>query len=87
MDGPTVSVDASGKRDRTFRTVALWICIVAVSFGITDLFEGCHRVVATCSSAGFTCYFANKLWPHRWFEIGAGVLGLAAIGAYFSGVK
>jgi hypothetical protein len=60
MDGPTVSLDATLKQDRTFRTVAFWVCIVAVSFGITDLIEGYHRVVSTCSSAAFTCYFANK---------------------------
>jgi hypothetical protein len=87
MDGPTVSLDASGKRDRSFRTVALWVCVVAVSLGITDLIQGYHRVESTCASAAFTCYFANKLWPHRWFEIGAGVLGLAAISAYFVGIK
>jgi hypothetical protein len=86
MDGPTIGVDASGKRHRTFSVVALWICIAAVSFGLIDVSRGFHRIVPTCASAAFTCYFANKLWPHRWWQIGAGVLGIAAISAFFVGV-
>jgi hypothetical protein len=87
MDGPTVSVDASGKQHRTFRIVALCICITAVSLGLIDFIAGYHRVVSTCAMAGFTCYFANTLWPHRWWQIGAAVFLLAAIGAFFLGIK
>jgi hypothetical protein len=87
MDGPTISVDASGKQHRTFRIVALCICIAAVSFGVIDLIRGNHRVVPTCASAAFTCYFANILWPRRGWQIGAGILGVAAISAFFAGMK
>jgi hypothetical protein len=87
MDGPTISVDASGKQHRTFRIVALCICIAAVSFGVIDLIRGYHRVVPTCASAAFTCYFANILWPHRGWQIGAGILGIAVISAFFAGIK
>jgi hypothetical protein len=87
MDGPTVSVDASGKQHRTFRIVALCICITAASLGLIDLIEGYPRVLSTCFAAVFTCYFANKLWPHRWWQIGAGVFGIAAISAFFVGIK
>ena len=87
MDGPTVSVDASGKRHKVFNIVALCICTAAVSFGLIDLSRGYHRVVQTCASAAFTCYFANMLWPRRWLQIVAVVLSIAAISAFFIGIK
>jgi hypothetical protein len=85
MDGPTVSVYASEKWNRAFWIVAL--CITAVSFGLIDLIRGYHRVVPTCASAAFTCYFANELWPHPWLQIVAVVLSIAAISAFFIGTK
>jgi len=87
MDGPTVSIDASGKRHKVFKIVALCICTGAVSFGLIDLSRGYHRLVPTCASAAFTCYFANMLWPHRWLQIVAVVLSIAAISAFFIGTK
>jgi hypothetical protein len=87
MDGPTVSVDASGKRHKVLKIVALCICTAAVSFGLIDLSRGYHRVVPTCVSAAFTCYFANMLWPHRWLQIVAVVLSIATISAFFIGTK
>jgi hypothetical protein len=69
MDGPTISVDASGKQHRTFRIVALCFCAVAACLGLINLIGGSHRVGSTLASAAFTCYFANKLWPHRWWQI------------------
>jgi hypothetical protein len=87
MDGPTVSVDASGKQHKGFKIIALCICIAAVSVGLIDLSRGYHRVVPTCASAAFTCYFANILWPHRWWQIVAVVLSIAAISAFFVGIK
>jgi hypothetical protein len=44
MDGPTVSIDASGKHHKAFKIVALCICIAAVGFGLIDLSAGYHRV-------------------------------------------
>jgi hypothetical protein len=89
MDGPTVSVDASGKQHKVFKIVAICICIciAAVSFGLIDLSRGYHRVVPTCASAASTCYFANMLWPHRWLQIVAVVLSIATISAFFIGTK
>jgi hypothetical protein len=87
MDGPTVGVYASGKQYRAFMMVGLCICIAAVSFGLIDLIRGYHRVVPTCASAAFTCYFANMLRPHRWLQIAAVVLSIAAISAFFIGTK
>ena len=86
MDGPTISVEASGKEHRTFRVVALCVCIAAVTFGIIDFSGGHHRIVATCTSAGFACYFANGLRSNRWWLIVAVVLWLAAISAFFAGI-
>jgi hypothetical protein len=87
MDGPTVSVDASGKRHKVLKIVGLCICSAAVSFGLIDLSRGYHRVVPTCASAACTCYFANMLWPHRWLQIVAVVLSIATISAFFIGTK
>jgi hypothetical protein len=39
MDGPTVSIDASGKQHKAFRIVALCICIAAMSFGLIGLMQ------------------------------------------------
>jgi len=87
MDGPTVSIDASGKQHRAFKIVALCICIATVSFGLIDLHAGYHRVVPTCATAAVTCYVANSLWPHRSWQIVATVLSIAALSAFFAGVK
>jgi len=87
MDGPTVSGNATKKDYKAFRIGALCICVVAVSFGLIDLSAGYHRIGSTCFSAAGTCYFANTFWPHRWFQIFAVVLSIAAIGAFFVGTK
>jgi hypothetical protein len=86
MDGPTVSVDASGKKYKAFKIAALCISIAAVSLGLVDLSRGYHRVVPTCASAAFICYLANSLWPRRWWQIAAVVLSIAAISAFFVGI-
>jgi hypothetical protein len=82
-----MGVDAGGKNIRAFTIVALCICIAAVIVGLIDLISGYHRVAPTCASAAFSCYFANKLWPHRWLVVGAVVLSIIAITAYFLGPK
>jgi hypothetical protein len=85
MDGPTVSVDASGKQHVASKIALLCLCIVALILGLIDLSAGYHRLVPTCSSAGFACYYANKLWPHRWWEIVAVAFFIAAIASFFVG--
>ena len=87
MDGPTVSIAASGKHHRAFKIVALCVCIAAVSSGLIGLSAGYHRVDPACFLAAATCYFANSLCPHRWFQIVAVVLSMAAISAFYVGLK
>jgi hypothetical protein len=52
----------------------------------SEAFHG-WGAVPTCASAIFVCYFANKLWPHHWFQVGAVVLSTIAISAFFVGTK
>jgi hypothetical protein len=87
MDGPIVRVDSGAKRDKTLMIVALCISIAAVSVGLIDLIGGYHREVQTCASALCTCYIANKLWPHRGFQVAAVVLFAVAISTFFVGTK
>jgi hypothetical protein len=87
MDRPTIGIDAGGKQNRVLTIVAICICIAAVIVGLIDLISGYHRVASTCASAAFACYFANKLWPHRGFPIGAVILSAGAISAFFLGTK
>ena len=85
MDGPTVSVDASRKQHVASRIALLCLCIVTLILGLIDDSAEYHRIFSTCFSAGLACYFANKLWPHRWWEIVALVFLIAAIAAYLVG--
>jgi hypothetical protein len=80
--GQRLAFAASAKHHGAFKIVALCVCIAAVSSGLIDLSAGYHRVGPACFSAAATCYFANSLWPHRWFQIVAVVLSMAAISSF-----
>jgi hypothetical protein len=89
MDGPTVSVDASGRDYRTLRLVGLCICIFAASLGVISLGAGLHRVslTQTAAPAAGACMIANQLWPNRWWQVGVVAFSIVAIGAFFLGIR
>ena len=87
MDGPTDEVDAG--RKQPLRIVGLCICLLAACLGVISLGAGLHRVslTQTCASAAGACLIANSLWPYRLWRFGAGALSVAAIGAFFLGIR
>jgi len=85
--GRRLGLMRAGSIDKAFKIVALCVCIAAVSFGLIDLSAGYHRVRPTCFSAVSIYYFGNSLWPHRWFQIVAVVLSIAAISVFYVGIK
>ena len=87
MDAPTNKVDPDGKR--SFRIAGLCICLLAASLGVISLGAGLHRVTLTqtCASAACACLIANSLWPYRLWRICIVAFSVAAIGAFFLGIR
>jgi hypothetical protein len=87
MDEATDKDDASG--NRTLKIAGLCVCGLAASLGVISLGAGMHRVslAQTCASAAAVCLMANSLWTHRLWQVGLVVLSVAAIGAFFLGIR
>jgi hypothetical protein len=87
MDEATDKNDASG--NRTLRIAGLCVCAFAASLCVISLGAGMHRVsvAQTCVSAAAVCLLANSLWMHRLWQVGMVVLSVAAIGAFFLGIR
>jgi hypothetical protein len=83
MDGPTVSVAASGKLFKAFIIVALCFSVAGTVVGLIDLSGGYHRLQPTCFCAGSVCYLANILRPNRWWLIFGVPLWITAIWIHF----
>ena len=87
MDGPSDKADASGKP--ALKIAGLCLCALAVCLGVISLGAGLHRVslTQTCASAACACLIANSLWPYRLWRVGSMALSVAAIGAFFLGIR
>jgi hypothetical protein len=87
MDEPTDKIDATGKQ--TLKIAGLCVCALAAGLGVISLGAGLHRVslTQTCASAAGACLIANSLWPYRLWQVGIVALSLAAIGAFFLGIR
>jgi len=87
MDEATDKNDAPEKRP--LRIAGLCVCAFAASLGLISLGAGLHRVslAQTCASAAGACLMANSLWPYRLWEVGIIALSVAAVGAFFLGIR
>jgi hypothetical protein len=87
MDEPTEKIDATGKQ--TLKIAGLCVCSLAASLGVISLGAGLHRISLgqTCASAAAACLIANSLWPYRFWQVGIVALSVAAIGAFFLGIR
>ena len=87
MDEATDKNDAPEKRP--LRIAGLCVCAFAASLGLISLGAGLRRVslAQTCASAAGACLMANSLWPYRLWEVGIIALSVAAVGAFFLGIR
>jgi hypothetical protein len=85
--GPSEKIDAGWKP--VLKIAVLCICVLAACLGVISLGAGLHRVslTQTCASAASACIIANSLWPYRMWQVGGVALSVAAIGAFFLGIR